>query len=79
MNQMPETPTSKLAQKKAEWDAKQMAKGPQQNVVITGIDIPFSHLVTLMIKVSIAAVPAALVVGFIWMIIGGFIVGVTSR
>ncbi len=51
----------------------------QQRVVITGIDVPFLDWVTLLIKLSIASIPAAIILGFFMLMLGlGFsILGVS--
>ncbi len=43
--------------------------------VITGIRIPFSHLLVLLIKLSIAAVPAAIIVAILWTVVVSGILG----
>ena len=40
------------------------------DVVVSGIDIPFMDLVSLLIKLALASIPAAFILGFI-----GFLVG----
>lgn len=40
-----------------------------RQVTITDFDIPFGRLVTIFIKVGLAAIPAAIVVSFIMMIV----------
>ena len=42
----------------------------KQRIVITGIDVPFVDWVTLLIKVAIAAIPAAIILGFFMLIFG---------
>ncbi|HKA71570.1 MAG TPA: hypothetical protein VKE26_07175 [Xanthobacteraceae bacterium] len=44
---------------------------PPQPIVVTDIDIPFWRLVAILIKWAIAAIPAAIVVTVIMMIISG--------
>jgi hypothetical protein len=52
---------------------KEPARKPgQQSFVdarIVKIDVPFSDLVSLLVKLSIAAVPAAVIVFFLWTIL----------
>ncbi len=48
----------------------------KQNVIIKGVDIPFMDLVVLLVKLAFAAIPAMIVIyfvfGFMSMIFGGF-------
>ncbi len=37
----------------------------EQEVVLTDIDIPFTHLVMLMVKLALASIPAAIIFGLI--------------
>ena len=80
MNGSIDTPTHvKLAQDKAEWDAKQKAKLKAQAeniqyVIVTEIDIPFSKLVGFLVKLAIAAVPAGIIVFIFWSILAGLLV-----
>ncbi len=72
-------PHVKLAQDKAEWDAKQKAKQKAQAentqyVIVTEIDIPFSKLVGFLVKLAIAAVPAGIIVFIFWSILAGLLV-----
>jgi hypothetical protein len=47
---------------------------PVAYVVVTDIDIKFMSLVWLMVKASIAAIPAALVLALLWsLVIGGLL------
>ena len=43
--------------------------GPEQRVVITNVDIPFARLVAILIKWALAAIPAAIIVWLIMMVI----------
>ena len=69
-----------LAQDKEKWDAEQERKRQDfltaKKVIIKGIDIPFWDLVSLLVKFSFAAIPAAIIVAIIWGIIGSFLGGV---
>ena len=60
----------KLAQDKAMWDSEQLLKSQEfaskTEVVITGINIPFLNLVSLIIKITFAAIPAVIFVTVIW-------------
>ncbi len=38
---------------------------PQHRITISDIDIPFSRLVAFFVKASLAAIPAAIIVGFV--------------
>lgn len=51
--------------------------GPQ-GVVITGIDIKFWNLVGLMVYIAIAAIPAAIIVGLVYMVVIGIMGGILS-
>jgi F0F1-type ATP synthase assembly protein I len=76
MNGSIDTPSHvKLAQEKAEWDAKQKAKTENiQYVIVTEFDIPFSKLVGFFVKCAIAAVPAGIIVFIFWSMIAGVLV-----
>ncbi len=41
-----------------------------QRIVITGIDVPFVDWVTLLIKITIASIPAAIILGFFMLMLG---------
>ena len=47
-------------------------------IKIVGVDIPFIDLILLLIKLAIAAIPAAIVVSVFWTLIGGFLVGILN-
>jgi hypothetical protein len=67
----------KLAQEKAEWDAKQKTKAENSKyVIITEIDIPFSKLVGFFVKCAIAAVPAGIIVFVFWSMVAGLLVNI---
>ena len=38
-------------------------------VVVEDVDISFSSLIILMLKIAIATIPAALIIAFVWMFI----------
>ena len=42
---------------------------PIQHIVVTGFRIPFTRLVMFFVKVALAAIPAAIIVGLIVMLI----------
>lgn len=42
-------------------------------VRITGVEIPFMDLMGLMVKASFAAIPAAIIVGLVWLVLVGVI------
>jgi len=50
-----------------------------EDVKIVGVDIPFIDLVLLLVKLAIAAIPAAIIVGVFWFLIGGFLVGLLNN
>lgn len=70
---------AKIAQEKAEWDAKQKEKKEKkeksQYVIITGIDIPFIDLIVFLTKLIIAACPAIAIAVIFWCIFWSVIVG----
>lgn len=67
----------KLAQEKAEWDAKQKAQAENTKyVIVTEIDIPFSKLVGFLVKLSIAAIPTGIIVFFFWSLLAGYLVNI---
>lgn len=49
---------------------------PTGRARIVGIDIPFWDLVFLLVRLSMAAIPAAIILVVAWFIVGGFLVGV---
>ena len=51
----------------------QQTTGPVDRTVITDIDIPFWRLVAIIIKWTFAAIPAAIIVWLIMMVIAGVI------
>ena len=51
----------------------QQTTGPVERTVITDIDIPFWRLVAIIIKWTFAAIPAAIIVWLIIMIVAGVI------
>ena len=83
-NELP--PHVKLGIEKEQWDMQQQAANYSQNigasltdVKIVRIDIPFMDLVLLLVKLAIAAIPAAIVVTVFWTIIAGFLGGILSN
>lgn len=72
---MTDVPT--LAQDKVKYDAKQQRKKQElltaKKVILKGIDIPFWDLVTLLVKIAFAAIPAAIIITIIWGIIISFL------
>jgi hypothetical protein len=47
--------------------------GPHQRIIVTDLRIPFFRLVLFFIKAGLAAIPAAIVVGFIVMLIAAIV------
>ncbi len=45
------------------------------NVTITRLDIPFGNLVWMLVKVSIAAIPAGIILAVVWAIVGALFAG----
>ena len=77
-NELP--PHVKLAIEKGQWDTKQQATMNREqtetllaDVKIVGVNIPFMDLVSLLIKLAIAAIPAIIVVSFFWAAIAGLL------
>jgi len=75
MDATPESP-NQLALEKEKWDlAQQEKRKNKQEVVITGINIPFTNLVTFLVSLAIAAVPAGIIVAVLWAFLAGLIRG----
>ena len=49
--------------------------GPDQRIVIVDLRIPFLRLVLFFVKVSLAAIPAAIIVGVLVMLVTAVIAG----
>ena len=47
-----------------------------QHVTVTDIRMDFMSMVIFMVKIAFAAIPAAMIVGFVWMLIGGLLGGI---
>jgi hypothetical protein len=82
-NELP--PHVKLGIEKEQWDMKQQeAKNNKHtdslltDVKIVGVNISFMNLVSLLVKLAIAAIPAAIIVTVFWTVIGGFLVGLLN-
>jgi hypothetical protein len=54
-----------MEQEMGESGLVQVTKEPAQRVTITDIEIPFVDLVVFLVKLAIAAIPAALIVAFL--------------
>jgi hypothetical protein len=52
-----------------------MADPNSYRVTVTDIDIPFGRLVAFFIKVSLAAIPAAIVVSVLYTLLAAIVVG----
>ena len=50
-----------------------------QLVEVVNINIPFLDLLILLIKLAIAAIPAAIIMGILWAMIGSFMFGIWTR
>lgn len=50
----------------------------QQRVVVTDFDMSFGNMVGFMVKATIAAIPAAIILGFIAIVAGGFLAGLVG-
>jgi hypothetical protein len=47
-----------------------MANGPENRVTLIDLDVPFGRLVFFFVKAALAAIPAAIIVSLILMLIG---------
>lgn len=45
---------------------------------IVGIDIRFWDLVFLLVRLTLAAIPAAIILAVVWLTVGGFLVGLVT-
>ena len=63
------------------WDDKQQEKVKKRpvQVTVTDINVSFLNLTALLIKVSLAALPAAIIVGVMYLAVLGIFQGVFSR
>lgn len=59
---------------KMAWNKKPKEESLQR-VTVTDINIPFISLVSFLVKLAIAAIPAAIIVTIFWMIIAGLLAG----
>jgi hypothetical protein len=48
-------------------------------VVLTGVRIPFWELVGLLVKISLAAIPAAIIIAIVYAVVATFIVSAISN
>jgi VIT1/CCC1 family predicted Fe2+/Mn2+ transporter len=55
-----------------------MAVVPDQRIVVVDLRIPFLRLMLFFIKASLAAIPAAIIVGFIIMILTAIVAGLAG-
>ena len=62
----------------AQEPARVRVRAEPKGTVITGIDIPFMEWVELLVKVSFAAIPAAIIIAAVWLIIGIVIAGISQ-
>jgi hypothetical protein len=46
-----------------------------QGVILVGLDIPFGHLVSLLIEIAVASIPAAIILAIMGMIVSFFFAG----
>ena len=49
-----------------------------QRMILVGIDMPFWSMVGLILKVSLAAIPAMFIVGLIWVAVVGTLGGILA-
>ena len=52
--------------------------GPDQHIVVTDLRIPFLRLVVFFVKASLAAIPAAIIVAFVIMLLTAIIAGLAG-
>jgi len=78
-------PNIKLGIEKEQSDVKQQGTTNDKlleplltDARIVGVDIPFMDLVWLLVKLAIAAIPAAIIVGVLGSLIGGFLIGLLN-
>ena len=50
----------------------------QTKVVITDIRMPFTSMVTFMVKWAIATIPAVIILVVIWMVVAGMVAGLAG-
>ena len=55
-----------------------MAVVPDQRIVVVDLRIPFLRLMMFFIKASLAAIPAAIIVGFILLILTAVVAGLAG-
>ncbi len=55
------------------------AKAEPREVVVVDFDMPFVSIVYLMVKWAIASIPAAVILVFIWAMLGGMFLGALRR
>ena len=55
-----------------------IAPDPPQRVTVTDLNISFGNMVVLMVKLAIASIPAAIILGLVWMFVVGGIWGAIS-
>jgi len=56
-------------------DSSPRAPATSKQVTVVDIDIPFGRLVSILVKVAIAAVPAAIIVAIFWFFLAAIIAG----
>jgi hypothetical protein len=52
--------------------------GPDQRIVVTDLRIPFLRLVVFFVKASLAAIPAAIIVAFVIILLTAIIAGLAG-
>jgi hypothetical protein len=57
-------------------DSSPRAPVTSKQVTVVDIDIPFGRLVSILVKVAIAAVPAAIIVAIFWVFLAAILAGV---
>ena len=57
-------------------DSSPRAPVTSKQVIIVDIDIPFGRLISILVKVAIAAVPAAIIVAIFWVFLASILAGV---
>lgn len=59
------------------WE-EQRAHGRAVPVVVVDFDMSFGNMVRFLVKLAIAAIPAAIIIGVIWAVIAVILLGMTS-
>ena len=72
---MPESPGPSESTPRSFFSDRAAFDHVEQRVILTDIDIPFWSMVTLMVKASLASIPAVLILTVIWLLFVGVVGG----